>query len=46
MYGGAVAALSQFWKYGEELRRWHNKEWGHEDTDGVVNPAVLTISVG
>lgn len=24
MYGCAVSILSQFWKYGEELRRWHN----------------------
>jgi len=46
MYGCAVSMLSQCWKYGEELRRWHNKEWGHEDTDGIVNPAVLTINVG
>jgi len=46
IYGCAVSMLSQCWKYGEELRRWHNKEWGHEDTDGVVNPAVLTINVG
>ncbi len=46
MYGCAVAVLSQCWKYGEELRRWHNKEWGQEDSDGVVNPAVLTINVG
>ena len=29
---------------GEELRRWHNKECGHEDVDGVVNPAVQTIA--
>lgn len=46
MYGCAVAMLSECWKYGEELRRWHNKEWGQEDCDGVVNPAVLTINVG
>lgn len=46
MYGCAVGMLSQCWKYGEELRRWHNKEWGQEDCDGVVNPAVLTINVG
>lgn len=44
MYGCAVSILSQCWKYGEELRKWHNKEWGQEDTDGVVNPAVLTIA--
>ena len=46
MYGCAVAMLSECWKYGEELRRWHNKEWGQEDCDGVVNPAVLTVNVG
>jgi len=42
MYGGAVNALSQFWKHGEELRKWHNKGYGYEG-DGCVNPAVLTI---
>ena len=45
MYGCAVNALSQSWKYGEELRKWHNKEFGYEG-DGVVNPAVLTVNVG
>lgn len=43
MYGCAVNILSQCWKYGEDLRKWHNKEYDHEG-DGVVNPAVLTIS--
>lgn len=42
MYGCAVAALSEFWEYGEELRKWHNREHGY-DGDGVVNPAILTI---
>ena len=42
MYGCAVSILSQCWKYGEELRKWHNKEYKYEG-DGVVNPAVLTI---
>ena len=42
MYGMAVSILSQCWKYGEELRKWHNKEYNY-DGDGVVNPAVLTI---
>jgi hypothetical protein len=42
MYGMAVSILSQCWKHGEELRKWHNKDYGH-DGDGVVNPAVLTI---
>ena len=45
MYGCAVNVLSQVWKYGEELRVWHNKQYGHEG-DGIVNPAVLTVSVG
>ena len=43
MYGCAVNLLSQTWKHGEELRKWHNKEYNHEG-EGVVNPAVLTIS--
>lgn len=42
-YGCAVHGLSHFWKHGEELRRWHNKRYGHEGK-GVVNPAVLTLS--
>ena len=43
MYGCAVSILSQCWKYCEELRKWHNKEYNYKG-DGVVNPAVLTIS--
>lgn len=42
MYGCIVKALSHFWVHGEELRKWHNKEYNHEGA-GVVNPAVLTI---
>ena len=42
MYGCAVSILSQCWKYGEELRKWHNKEYNY-DGDGVVNPSILTI---
>lgn len=42
MYGAAVSILSNTWKYGEELRKWHNKDYGHEG-DGVVNPAILTL---
>lgn len=42
MYGCAVAALSDFWEYGEELRVWHNAQYGHHG-DGVVNPAILTV---
>lgn len=50
MYGCAVSILSQVWKHGEELRRWHNKETqiGTEGdkankTGGVLNPALLTV---
>ena len=43
MYGAAVSILSQCWEYGEYLRKWHNKEYDYEG-DGVVNPALLTIS--
>lgn len=43
MCGCAVSILSQVWEYGEDLRKWHNKEYNYEG-DGVVNPAILTIS--
>lgn len=43
MYGASVQFLSQCWKYGEELRKWHNKEYNHEG-EGVVNPAILTVN--
>lgn len=44
MYGCAVQGLAIFWEHGEELRKWHNKEYGvSEDKEGVVNPAILTI---
>lgn len=42
MYGAAVSILSDCWQFGEDLRKWHNKEYNHEG-DGVVNPAVITI---
>ena len=45
MYGTAVSALAATWEYGDQLRKWHNKQYGiTEDTEGVVNPAILTIS--
>lgn len=43
MYGAAVQTLSESWLYGEWLHRWHNKDYGHEDAEGVVNPAIITI---
>ena len=42
MYGCAVNVLAQHWEHGEELRRWHNGNYGHEG-DGVVNPAIITL---
>lgn len=42
MYDAAVSVLSHCWKHGEELRKWHNKEYNHEG-EGVVNPAIITI---
>lgn len=44
MYGMAVSILSHHWKHGKELKKWHNKKYGNEDADGVVNPAILTVS--
>ena len=43
MYSAAVSSLAEFWEYGNELKRWHNGEYGQPDAEGVVNPAVLTI---
>lgn len=43
MYGAAVSTLSTVWKYGEQLRVLHNKDYNIE-TEGVVNSAVLTIT--
>lgn len=43
MYGAAVSALAKFWKHGEALRVWHNKQYNHEG-DGVVNPAIITVN--
>lgn len=43
MYGAAVMMLSGCWEHGEELKKWHNREYLHEG-EGVVNPAVLTIN--
>jgi len=42
MYGCAVDLLSRLWEYGEDLRKWHNKQYEY-DGDGVVNPAIFTV---
>ena len=51
MYGAAVGLLAACWKYGEELRLWHNLETqiGTEgeqanQTGGVLNPAIINIA--
>ena len=50
MYGCAVSILSQVWKHGDELRRWHNLDTqiGTEgeranESGGTLNPALLSI---
>lgn len=43
MYIMAVSILSKCWKYGEELRKWHNKEYNY-DGEGVVNTSILIIN--
>ena len=50
MYGAAVCILASCWKYGDQLRRWHNKnvQLGTEgdeanESGGVLNPALLSI---
>ncbi|MEG2310398.1 MAG: hypothetical protein RSB76_00230 [Clostridia bacterium] len=40
MYICAVNALSECWKFGQDLRKWHNKEYNY-DGNGIVNPDVL-----
>jgi hypothetical protein len=49
MYGAAVNALSQCWIHGDDLRAWHNKDYGKQGAEAteagaVINPAILTIS--
>jgi hypothetical protein len=43
MYGAAVSVLSECWKYGEELRKIHNKEHNQSE-EGVANSAIITIT--
>jgi hypothetical protein len=50
MYGAAVAVLTKYWTFGEQLRRWHNidTQIGDEgekanESGGVLNPAMLSI---
>lgn len=43
---GAVAStVARFSPRGDEFRKYWNKRWGvEEDTGGVVNPAIVTLS--
>ena len=44
MYGAAVHTLATSWKHGDQLRKWHNKQYGvSEDTEGTVNPAIISV---
>lgn len=49
-YGCAVSALAEQWKYGDQLRRWHNLRYQIRDEGveakkkgGTLNPAVICI---
>ena len=53
MYGQAVLVLSDVWKYGERLLRWHNRKYqvdgrGDEYTEegSVINPAMINTKLG
>ena len=44
MYGAAVRILAECWVHGEQLRIWHNEQYGvSKEKKGTVNPAVITI---
>ena len=52
MYGAAVSVLSNVWKHGDDLRRWHNLDTQIQDegeraneSGGVLNPAVMSTGV-
>ena len=42
MYGATVSILATCWEYGEELRKWHNKQYNYRGS-GVVNPAIVRV---
>jgi hypothetical protein len=44
MYGAAISTLVACkWIHAEDLRRWHNREYGVESDTSIVNPAILTF---
>lgn len=42
MYGCSVDILSRVWKYGDKLRKWHNRKYNYNG-EGIINPAILTF---
>ena len=43
-FGAAISTLVHTWKYGEELRKAHNKEFGLGDNaKGTANPALFSV---
>lgn len=47
MYGCAVQALAHFWVHGDDLKVWHNAQYGVTDPDakGTVNPAIINVGI-
>ena len=43
MYNCAVKYLCECWKYGDDLKKWHNSQNGDDSNCGVVNPTVMTF---
>ena len=51
MYGAAVSVLASCWRYGEQLRRWHNLdtqihaegEEANKRQGAVLNPALVQL---
>ena len=44
MVGVSASILSQCWEFGKIFKVWWNKQWGVEDAEGTVNPAIMTLS--
>jgi hypothetical protein len=46
MYGIAVGILSECWENGDELRKWHNRQYDiSDDEKGIVNPAGWVVTL-
>lgn len=54
MYGCAARFIACFWKHGKEFRKWfnlHNQigdegEKSNKERNAILNPAILTVSIG